>query len=51
LAKLIESVRRAGKVITVYGEMASDPAGALWLLGMGIGRLGMNCACLPRIKW
>lgn len=51
LANLIEAAHRAGKPISVCGEMAGDPAGALWLLGMGIDGLSMNVASLPRIKW
>ncbi|KAA3627696.1 MAG: phosphoenolpyruvate-protein phosphotransferase PtsP [Proteobacteria bacterium] len=51
LAQLIDAAHRAGKPISVCGEIAGDPAGALLLLGLGIDGLSMNVASLPRIKW
>ena len=33
------------------GEIAGDPAMALVLFGMGLDRLSMNPAALPRVKW
>ncbi len=35
----------------VCGEMASDPASALLLLGIGVDSLSMNPSYLPRVKW
>jgi phosphoenolpyruvate-protein kinase (PTS system EI component) len=37
--------------LSVCGEMASDPAAALLLIGMGVNTLSMSAAHLPRIKW
>jgi phosphotransferase system enzyme I (PtsI)/phosphotransferase system enzyme I (PtsP) len=37
--------------LSVCGEMASDPAAALLLIGMGVETLSMSAAHLPRIKW
>lgn len=37
--------------LSVCGEISSDPAGALLLLGMGVRTLSMNAAHMPRIKW
>jgi phosphotransferase system, enzyme I, PtsP len=38
------------KPVSVCGEMAGDPAGALLLLGMGVDALSMSPASLSRIK-
>ncbi len=37
--------------LSLCGEMASDPAAVVLLLGMGIRTLSMSAAKLPRIKW
>ncbi|WP_299493903.1 phosphoenolpyruvate--protein phosphotransferase [uncultured Shewanella sp.] len=37
--------------LSLCGEMASDPVAVVLLIGMGIGRLSMSAAKLPRIKW
>lgn len=42
---------RAGKSISVCGEMAADPAAALLLLGMEIDALSVSVSSLARIKW
>ncbi len=36
--------------ISVCGELAGDPAGALLLMGMGFGALSMNAPSLPRVR-
>lgn len=36
--------------VSVCGEMAGDPAGALVLLGMGVDALSMGPACFGRVK-
>jgi phosphotransferase system enzyme I (PtsP) len=38
------------KHVSVCGEMAGDPAGALLLLGMGVDALSMSPASLARVK-
>jgi phosphotransferase system enzyme I (PtsP) len=48
--QVIETGRRHGKPVSVCGEMAGDPAGALLLLGMGVDILSMSPALLPQIK-
>jgi len=40
-----------GTPISVCGELAGDPAGAVLLLGMDIDYLSMSAASLPRVKW
>lgn len=51
IRQVIEGAHRQGKPVSVCGEMAGDPAGALLLLGMGVDALSMNLTGLSRIKW
>jgi phosphotransferase system enzyme I (PtsP) len=48
---VVEQVRTAGRPISVCGEMAGDPAGALLLMAMGVDSLSMNLGSLLKIKW
>ena len=48
---VVERVRAAGRPISVCGEMAGDPAGALLLMAMGVDSLSMNLGSLLKIKW
>lgn len=44
----------AGKLdlpVSLCGEMSSDPAAVVLLVGMGIRTLSLSAARLPRIKW
>lgn len=47
---IIETAHRAGKEITVCGEMAADPLSAIALLGLGLKKFSMNPIFIPRIK-
>lgn len=47
----VEGAHRAGKTVSVCGEMASDPGGVVILLGLGIDSLSVSVAGLPRVKW
>ena len=51
LKMVVDSAHRAGKPVSVCGEIASDPAMGLLLLGMGFDGLSMSPAALPRMKW
>ncbi len=51
LQQAIDGGHQAGKPVSICGEMASDPAVALLLLGMGVDSLSVSLASLPRIKW
>lgn len=51
LRQIVGAAERAGKTVTVCGEIASDPAMALLLLGMGFDGLSVSYAALPRVKW
>lgn len=48
--RVVRDVRDAAKEVSVCGEMAGDPAGALLLLGMEVNALSMSSPRLPRIK-
>jgi phosphotransferase system enzyme I (PtsP) len=49
--QVIEAAHRHGKPVSVCGEMAGDPAGALLLLGMGVDTLSMSPALLAQVKF
>ena len=42
---------RAKRPVSICGEFASDPVGAVLLLGMGYDSLSMSARSLLRIKW
>lgn len=50
IASVIEAGRQRGIPVGVCGEMASQPFGALLLLGMGVNELSMSTGSLPEIK-
>jgi phosphotransferase system enzyme I (PtsP) len=47
---VVKAAHLQGKPVSVCGEMAGDPAGALLLLGMGVDSLSMNPSSLSRVK-
>lgn len=47
----VKGVHKAGKLISVCGELASDPIMAVLLLGMEFDALSMSARSLLRIKW
>ncbi len=47
---VIETANKAGKEITVCGEMAAAPISAIVLLGLGVRNFSMNPIFIPRIK-
>jgi phosphotransferase system enzyme I (PtsI) len=47
---IIQTAVKAGKEVTVCGEMAADPLAALFLLGFGLRKFSMNPIFIPRIK-
>lgn len=49
--RVIKEVHLRGKPVSVCGEMAGDPAGALLLLGMGVDALSMSSSNLARVKF
>jgi phosphotransferase system enzyme I (PtsP) len=51
LTNIISDAHHVGKPVSICGEMTSDPAAVIALLGMGFDSLSMNSTSLPRIKW
>lgn len=51
IARVTATARNAGLPLSLCGEMASDPAAVVFLLGIGIRKLSMSASKLPRIKW
>lgn len=47
---VIETAQKAGKEISVCGEMAADPLAAIALLGFGLVNFSMNPIFIPKIK-
>lgn len=50
LALATKGARKQGVPVSVCGEMAGDPLGALLLLGLGVDALSMASGSIPRIK-
>lgn len=50
LTRVIRTCRRAGKTVTLCGEMAGQPRAFLLLLGMGLRSFSMSPAFLPTLK-
>jgi phosphotransferase system enzyme I (PtsP) len=51
LVQVVAGAHAEGKPVSVCGEMAGDPVGAVLLVGMGIDHLSMSVPSLPRVKW
>ncbi|HEU5402998.1 MAG TPA: phosphoenolpyruvate--protein phosphotransferase [Terriglobales bacterium] len=47
---VVKVAHSKGKSVSVCGEVAGDPAGALLFLGMGVDSLSMSPASIPRVK-
>ena len=50
LKHIIEQAKRSDTPVSVCGEIAGDPIGAILLMGMGYKKLSMNAASLLKIK-
>jgi phosphotransferase system, enzyme I, PtsP len=50
LQRVVNDGHLEGKPVSVCGEMASDPSGAVLLMAMGFDSLSMNATNLPRVK-
>lgn len=46
----VSEAQRLGKPISLCGELAADPAGAVLLVGMGLQHLSVTPSMLPRVK-
>ena len=51
LLSIIEQSNKANIPVTVCGEMAGEPVGAILLMAMGYNKLSMNSHTLLKIKW
>ncbi len=51
LQAVVDAGHAEGKVVSLCGEMASDPVAVVLLLAMGFDCLSMNATSLPRMKW
>lgn len=51
LQQIIQAAHDVQTPVSICGEMTSDPAGVILLLGMGYDVLSMNATSLPRMKW
>lgn len=51
LAQVREAGRAGGIPVSVCGEMASEPLGAILLIGLGYDTLSVASPSLPLIKW
>lgn len=47
---IAQEARKERKPVSICGEMAADPGGALLLMAMGYDVLSMNSNNLPRVK-
>lgn len=50
IAMIAEAGRRAGKTVSICGNLASDPVGALLLVGLGIRELSAVPAALSAVR-
>jgi phosphotransferase system enzyme I (PtsP) len=50
VSKVVRDAHERSTPVTVCGELAGDPAGALALLGIGVDALSMSSASLSRVK-
>lgn len=50
IRQVIDTAHSSAKPVSVCGEMAGDPAGALVLLGLGIDGLSMSPPLLGEVK-
>ena len=50
IKKVADAAHRAGKPVSICGEMAADPLSALLLLGMGINEFSLSAPSIPVIK-
>lgn len=51
LYSIAQQSAQHGRAISLCGELAAQPAGAILLLAMGFDKISMNGHNVPRIKW
>ncbi len=50
LVRIAHDAHSVGKPVSICGELAGDPGGAVLLMAMGYDALSMNAASLPKVK-
>ncbi len=50
LQSIVRDAHEAGRPVSICGELAGDPCGAILLVAMGYDALSMNAANLPKVK-
>ena len=50
IKRVADTARRAGKGVSLCGEMAAEPVNAVLLLGMGITEFSLAAPAIPRVK-
>ncbi|MDX1635545.1 MAG: phosphoenolpyruvate--protein phosphotransferase [Marinobacter sp.] len=50
LVRIAHDCHAVGKPVSICGELAGDPGGAVLLMAMGYDALSMNAASLPKVK-
>lgn len=50
LVRIAQDAHAVGKPVTICGELAGDPGGAVLLMAMGYDGLSMNATNLPKVK-
>ncbi|MDD5286106.1 MAG: phosphoenolpyruvate--protein phosphotransferase [Desulfuromonadaceae bacterium] len=50
IKRVADAANKAGKKVSVCGEMASDPLNALMLAGMGIREFSLSAPSIPAVK-
>ena len=50
IAIVVAAARRQQTPLSICGEMASDPLGAILLVGLGLRELSMEASAVPEIK-
>ncbi|RCU45774.1 MULTISPECIES: phosphoenolpyruvate--protein phosphotransferase [Corallincola] len=51
LKHIFDQAHKCGIPVSLCGELAGEPAGALLLMAMGYRQLSMNIHNIPKIKW
>jgi len=51
LQTVVTDVKAEGKPVSICGELAGDPRGAILLMAMGYDTLSMSASSLLRVKW
>ena len=50
IATAVRGAKQQGIPVSVCGEMAGDPLGALLLLGLGVDSLSVSASAMPQVR-